>query len=484
MARTLHGRLLLVLAGLLVPMGVLFVAITLASARGYYQEITQEQNAGLAASLVEQSDIMLGSTVDQEKLKSLAEMLAMTNPNVEIYVLDEDGAILGGGTTDTRLLADRVELDAIETFLAGGSFPLRGTDPRRRQRTIFSAARLAGGLGYLYVVLTNEVQTSFIRNVQTSTVLRLSLWGSGVLLTILLLGGSLGFALLTRRLRRLRAAMTAFERSDLETVEMPLAPVRRSSDELDEVQNIFLRMVDRIRRQVGALRRADDQRRELVTNISHDLRTPLAALQGYLETLQIKHDSLTTAEQADYLSAARQHGERLDRLIAQLFELSRLDAEALPQIESFPLQELAHDVIQKFRIPAEVKGVALEVFGPTDLPFVIGDLGLIERALTNLIDNAIRHTPAGGTVTLRLEPTGERTIRVMVADTGEGIRSDALPRIFERFYQVPSAERPRGGSGLGLAIVKRIIELHGSSIEVESQPDKGARFWFELAPSA
>ena len=145
MARTLHGRLLLVLAGLLVPVGVLFVAITLASARGYYQEITQEQNAGLAASLVEQSDIMLGSTVDQEKLKSLTEMLAMTNPNVEIYVLGEDGAILGGGMTDTRLLADRVELDAIETFLAGGSFPLRGTDPRRRQRTIFSASAARRG---------------------------------------------------------------------------------------------------------------------------------------------------------------------------------------------------------------------------------------------------------------------------------------------------------------------------------------------------
>ena len=482
MTRTLHGRLLLVLAGLLVPVGVLYVAITLASARGYYQEITQEQNAGIAASLVEQSDIMLGSSVDQGKLEDLTKMLAMTNPNVEIYVLDDSGTVLGHGASETDLLATLVDLGPVEAFLAGGGFPLRGTDPRRRQRTIFSAERLEGGVGYLYVVLTNEVQSSFIRNVQTSTVLRLSLWGSAVVLAVVLLGGALGFALLTRRLRRLRHAMTAFERSDLETVVVPLARVRRPADELDEVQNIFLGMVDRIRGQVGALRRADDQRRELVTNISHDLRTPLAALQGYLETLQIRREALSAAEQADYLTAARQHGERLDRLIAQLFELSTLDAEAPPRFESFPLQDLAHDVVQKFAFPAREKGVSLEVAGSTDLPFVSGDLGLIERALTNLIDNAIRHTPEGGTVTLRLEPAEGPAVRVSVTDTGEGIRSDALPRIFERFYQVPSAERSRGVSGLGLAIVKRILELHGTTISVESRPGDGARFWFELAP--
>ena len=482
MARTLHGRLLLVLAGLLVPVGVLFVAITVSSARGYYQEITQQQNAGLAASLVDQSDIMLGSSVDQAKLESLTKMLAMTNPSVEIYVLDDRGQILGSGSEDVQLLTGQVDLDPIENFLEGRGFPLRSTDPRRRQQVIFSVAPLDGGAGYLYVVLTNEVQSSFIRNVQTSTVLRLSLWSSLVVLTILLFGGALGFALLTRRLRRLRQAMITFERSDLETVEESLIPVRRPADELDEVQNVYISMVDRIREQVGALRRADDLRRELVTNISHDLRTPLAALQGYLETLQIKRESLTPAERQGYLAAAREHGDRLDKLIAQLFELSTLDAEERPRIEEFPLQELAHDVIQEFRIAAEAKGVTLEVQGPTDLPFVAGDLGLIERALTNLLDNAVRHTPAGGMVTLSLEAADSDAVRVSVTDTGEGIGPEVLPRIFERFYQVPSAERPQGGSGLGLAIVKRILELHGSSIQVESLPGRGARFWFDLAP--
>ena len=313
-------------------------------------------------------------------------------------------------------------------------------------------------------MLTNEVQSSFIRNVQTSTVLRLSLWSSLVVLTILLFGGALGFALLTRRLRRLRQAMITFERSDLETVEESLIPVRRPADELDEVQNVYISMVDRIREQVGALRRADDLRRELVTNISHDLRTPLAALQGYLETLQIKRESLTPAERQGYLAAAREHGDRLDKLIAQLFETVHPRRRG-----ATPDRGVSTSGTRSRRdsgIPYRGRSQGRDPRGSRSdrSAFVAGDLGLIERALTNLLDNAVRHTPAGGMVTLSLEAADSDAVRVSVTDTGEGIGPEVLPRIIERFYQVPSGERPQGGSGLGLAIVKRILELHGSSI--------------------
>ena len=135
--------------------------------------------------------------------------------------------------------------------------------------------------------------------------------------------------------------------------------------------------------------------------------------------------------------------------------------------------------MQKFRIGAEAKGVELVVRGPTDLPFVAADLGLIERALTNLIENGVRHTPPGGCVTLEFVPGAEGRVRVAVVDDGEGIGREQLERIFDRFYQVPASER-RGGAGLGLAITRRILELHGTTVEVASAPGEGSRFSFDL----
>ncbi len=148
--------------------------------------------------------------------------------------------------------------------------------------------------------------------------------------------------------------------------------------------------------------------------------------------------------------------------------------------EPFSLAELVQDVAQKFRLEAERRGVRLETEMPERAPFVRADIGLIERVLENLIDNAIRYTPRGGSVRLSLA-LGEGTIAARVADTGRGIPKEELPRIFERFYRVEKsrAEEPEG-TGLGLAITRRILQLHESPIEVESEPGSGTAFTFRL----
>jgi len=171
----------------------------------------------------------------------------------------------------------------------------------------------------------------------------------------------------------------------------------------------------------------------------------------------------------------------LGQLIGDLFELSKLDAHSVkPNLESFPLAELLHDVSQEFELEAQRVGIELTVEAPRQASMVRADIGLMQRVLENLLRNAIKFTPRGGAVTVNLEPR-PGAVNVAVVDTGCGIPDEDLERIFDRFYRLqhsPSGDST--SSGLGLAIVKRILDLHGSRITVTSTVNQGTRFEFEL----
>jgi signal transduction histidine kinase len=222
-------------------------------------------------------------------------------------------------------------------------------------------------------------------------------------------------------------------------------------------------------------------RRELIANVSHDLRSPLASLRGYIETLLLKEQTLTQSERRSYLEIALHQAQHMQALISELFELARLDFQGY-RIEREPVQlgELARDVAQKFELAAQRKQVELRAEIEPGLGLVRADIGLIERSLSNLLDNALAHTPARGHVVLSVQEHDQR-VTLRVSDNGSGIPSADLPRIFERFYRVDKARsRSDAGTGLGLAIVKRIVELHDSRIEVASELGRWTAFWFDL----
>ena len=229
------------------------------------------------------------------------------------------------------------------------------------------------------------------------------------------------------------------------------------------------------------IEKADTLRRELIANVSHDLRTPLATLQGYIETLFIKNKSLTSKERQHHLEIAIQHCERLSKLVEELFELARLDShETKVHYEPFNISELAQDVIQKYSLAAQKNQINIQVDPDRSLPFVNADIAMIERVMENLLDNALRHTPTGGLIRLTFSVQNGDVV-VGVSDTGCGIPEEDLPHIFDRFYQKDRNKAPHTGhSGLGLAIAKRILELHNKSINVESTAESGATFTFSL----
>lgn len=288
------------------------------------------------------------------------------------------------------------------------------------------------------------------------------------------------FNLLIRRLRLLASAMDAFRESGF-TRPIRFASHDPKGDEIERLGNTFQELSERIAAQLRELERIETQRRELLANVSHDLRTPLASMQGYLETLLLRHGTLTPEEERNYLEVAAKHTDRLGKLINDLFQLTKLEAHDIkPQFEAFPVVELAQDVVQKSQLKAEKRGLRLETHLPPDMPWVQADIGMIERVLENLIENAIRHTDSGGVIRVTIEPAAER-VRVRVSDTGHGIPSEDLPNVFERYYKVSRGEVGDAGStGLGLAITRHVVELHGGRIQVESTLGVGTTFGFDL----
>ena len=256
----------------------------------------------------------------------------------------------------------------------------------------------------------------------------------------------------------------------------------RPGDEIDRLGATFREMSERIIRQVKQLEHNDASRRELIANVSHDLHTPLASLQGYLETLDLKGDEISDEEKKSYVHIAWQSSERLRKLISELFELSTLENQgAQLHFEPFSMSELIQDVTQKFELVAKNKKLQLSTLIPEQPAFVSADIGLIQRVLENLIENAIKYTPQGGQISISLNKGGN-SVATSITDSGQGIPPEDLPHIFERFYRVDK-HRNEDGTGLGLAIAKRIIQLHNSFIDVSSKPNSGTTFTFTLPGS-
>ena len=471
---TLHGKLV----AILVTFGAIMVAMTIFVVRMSQEASTMEMNQRMNRALAEEVALDIGRrAVDHKTLQAARERLDNRHAGAEIHVLDAQGNVVASSLPPEEVKEHNVAVAPLKRCLyEPDSLPVLGDDPADPQdRTIFSVAQLEGERGYLYVTLAGEPKKSFASQIIKTYSVRDGMWLATFGLLFAMLAGLVMIRSFTRPLRTLSLAMDRFREGDYSDH----VPVPSSNDEIGRLGATFKQMAQRIRTQVRDLKEVDETRRELVANISHDLRTPLASLRGYLETLVMKEDSLSAEEKRQYLTIAVEQSARLSMLIAKLFELAKLDAalaSAFP--EPFPISELAQDVAQKFDLAAKKKRVNLIADFPADTPAVCADVGLIERVLENLVENALKHTEAGGRVSIKLKP-GESRVSVEVGDTGCGIAPEHLPLIFDRFYRVEKSRHDQS-AGLGLAIVKRILELHESTINVESAPGAGTRFTFNL----
>ena len=493
MPKSLYGKLVLLLLALLAVVGAVSIVLMFSTTRLYFQEVTQNVNRKVAEQVATRREILKEGRMDPKALKRLFSQLMTTHPSIEAYGLDPAGNVLAFSAPEGAVRRHSVSLAPVRDFLAGSRSPVTGDDPRSTTgKKVFSAfpvtaAEAQGGgsrdrvAGYIYVILEGEQYQSAAQQFRGSFILRQSVLFAAASLLFALVAALLLLKVLTSRLGRLAGAMESFEAGGFQEPPRLAASLSRSSDDIDRLESAFEAMAGRMARQVSQVKNVDLLRRELVANVSHDLRTPLTALQGYLETLLLKEGRLSPQEQRDFLQIATRHSERLGKLIEDLFELAKLDSDHVPlNPEPFSMAELVQDVVQKFQLSAERKGIRLEAELARELPLVSADLALMVRVIENLADNALRYTPENGMVTASVMAENGN-VAVRVADNGRGISEENLPRIFNRFYRGEIGEGAKsGGAGLGLAIAKRILELHGSSLSVVSEIDRGTTFSFML----
>jgi len=466
---------------LVVGLGVVLAVLGGRTAQRYADEVEQKLNRTLAEEMVPRFEPLLQDSIDRGGIRKKIQDMTGINRRIEIYLLDRQGRVKASFAPPAATIKQTaIHMGPIDRFMQGGELPILGDDPRHENaQKPFSVAHIEM-LGkencYLYVILGSEQYASVAGMIGDSYIIQGALVGLGLVVLVVAGLGLLLFRRLTQRLRNMQGVVAAFEQGDFgRRIEV------HSDDEIGRLAMCFNRMADTLVDTMEELRQADRMRRELVANVSHDLRSPLASIQGYLETVHMKDGDLAPADRQRYVKTALRNAQRLSGLVGELFELSKLETEQVePTMEPFPIAELIQDVVMQYEPQADEQCVDLAADLPERHARVEADIGLVERALSNLIDNAIQYTPQGGRVYVRVE-NEEGRVRVEVTDTGPGIPEDELPHIFERFYRVDkSRDRDKGGAGLGLAIAKTILELHDRTLEVESTVGEGTTFRFYL----
>ncbi|NLC52055.1 MAG: HAMP domain-containing protein [Firmicutes bacterium] len=249
-----------------------------------------------------------------------------------------------------------------------------------------------------------------------------------------------------------------------------------SDDEVGRLAQTFNYAVEQVEKTIREQKRLEVLRRNLVANVSHELRGPLSSMRGFAEVMI---DGLLKEEEKEkYLKIILDNTIHLSRLVDDLLELSNLESGNLSlKYEQFSLQELAEWSYQNIYPKCKEKGVSLHLEVEQTLPLIWGDRSRLHEVQTNLLDNALQHTPPGGDIWLKVYNYLSNLVVMEVKDTGSGIPSEDLPHIWERFYKVDKSRRKSsGGTGLGLAITKQLVELHRGKIEVESSSGLGSTF--------
>ncbi len=282
----------------------------------------------------------------------------------------------------------------------------------------------------------------------------------------------MAFAPAHRRLRALESAATRLGSGDL-TARAP----EHGADEISHVAHAFNRTADALSEQIERVLSEQEVRRRLLADVSHELRTPLTTIRGYVETLRMRDIPISDADRSRYLAIVDDEAVRLERLVGDLLDLARMESGArVLERTTTPISALWDRLRDRHGPAAAMAGVSLE-FEPTTAVVDV-DAGRIEQALSNLVANAVRFTPSGGSVRVRAASTPTGT-RFEVADTGAGLAPEQQARIFDRFYK-QDGSRAGGGTGLGLAIVRAVAEAHGGSASVTSTPGAGSTFTVDV----
>ncbi len=476
----LYWKISMTLLGLLIILGVGYILITSYTSNRYFQEVNQRLYGDIASHLVKETKPLINGVPDTAATHDIMHSMMVINPSAEVYLLNPEGEIIDFVVPGKTVQLESVDLTPIHQFIKDeGECYALGDDPRNKgEKKVFSVAPIYENeeiTGYAYIILASEKQTEIASSLFSSFILKNGTFLFFITLIGALIIGLFALKYITKNLQDIIDTFKRFKEGDYN------ARINGASQgDLEILAETFNDMADTISQNIDELQSVERLRRELVANVSHDLRTPLAIMQGYIETLMMKQENISKEDQEKYLGIVFNSSKKLSTLVSQLFEYSKLEAnEIKPEKEAFHLSDLAQDVFAKYQILAKEKELKIEVDIPDELPMVFADLGLVERVIQNLMDNAMKFTPQGGTVGIVLKKQDD-SVEVRIVDSGPGIPQEEQAYIFERYQKAANGRQKNKGAGLGLAIVKKILEIHNTNIQVSSHLNQGAEFWFRL----
>lgn len=478
-SRSLYARIALVYLVSLLLLSAAVAWIAVSQFNHLSREVEERMQIDLAHNIADVLAPPLGHGPESAAMRQAVQRIRSINPSLQLYVLDAGGRVIGNYTDSPCPVHARIDVAPLEDLLEPHPMlPIFVSEPCSAASNVFSVARIRFGAdrrpGYLLVVLQADSRMSTFSMLRTSSITRTLIVAGLLALLVSIIAALLLFALLTRRFSALTDVVQRFASGDHDQRARP-----GRDDEIGTLSRAFNDMAGIIEVQLNALHVHDRQRRELIANLSHDFRTPLTSLRGYAEQLRTGHDLSPQTRQAN-VDAILNNTQRLTRLAQQLSALARIDVYEQPlSTEVFSLSELAYDIAGKFLPQARAAGVTLGTRCTPMSISVAADIGLIDRVLANLVDNALHATPAGGRVELSVTTDAGKAI-IQVNDTGVGLSAEELPLVTQRFYRTAASRRQGEGSGLGLAIAAEICERHGTRLVIRSKPGQGTVICFEL----
>lgn len=478
----IFGRIAILVISLITVLGALFIVITYFAITHYHQASTQLLNKDVAAHIAEFTSPFDNDGINKQKADSVFHDAMVLSPSAEVYFLDTAGSVIAFHAPQKDIKLWAVPLANIHKYIAArGQEYVKAADPKDpAQPKIFSAAEVYGKakkLGYIYVVLGSKSSENIISTLLDSHIGSLAIQAFAAIIILSLIISIFYLTRIRKSFNRMIDVLQRFEGGDY-TARFQIS----DRDDLAPVTNAFNKMADLLSSTITSLTRSEKERKDFIAIISHDLRTPLSIARGYAETVLMERDGkrISDEQRQEYIQLILQKIHQVETMVKQLFELSRIEApEFKPHKEPFVLSEIVQEIINTFQLTAAEKGISLRCTQCQYHVWVHADIGMMERVVQNLINNAIKNTPAGGTIQISIILDNQNLV-FSIANTGNPLPEDLLQWINNFKANAGSVNKRPAKLGLGLLIVQKILLLHNASLEAYTHEGSRNIFIFPI----
>ena len=479
----LFKRIIILIFTLITVLSLLFIVITYLTTKEFYQSSTQLTDKDVAAHIAEFASPFEDKGINKKVADSVFYNAMVLNPSIEVYFLDTTGKIMYYQSPDSTIKLWMIPLDnVIKHIQSNGEDYIKGPDPKDpSQQKVFSAAEVINDgkkLGYIYVILGGNAYNTASNMLFGSHVMSLAIIAFGVIIFLSVVLSFWYVNRLQRNFKKIIAVLNEYMKGDF-NVRFKL----NAKDEFAPITDSFNKMATLLSFNIDKLKQTEQERKNFIATISHDLRTPLSVAKGYTETAltRLSTGEINKPEIDAFMQLVHKKLQQIEIMVHDLFELSRMESvHFTPNKEPFIFSEIFNEMYNVYKKRAAEKNIQLSCDGCEDMSWINADIRMIERVIQNLFDNAVKYTPEGGSIHTKLEKQAG-LLTLTFTNNGTSLSDELINWINITAQQTndPIIIKP-ANAGLGLLIVKKVLELHDYSFHVVTSGNNIISFSIEM----